>query len=199
MESIILASGSPRRQEYFRLLGLPFTIEPAMIDESAVQSEEPRKLAGELARRKAMAVAERAKDRNPPWIFGADTIVVLDGEVFGKPHDRLDARRMLGRLAGREHEVITAMALYRGCTGKIDCRSVSARVVVAPLSAAEIEWYLDSGEWQGAAGAYRLQGLGGCFITSVAGPPSAVVGLPLRDFYALLRDNGYPLWRVHAV
>jgi septum formation protein len=192
MEPIVLASGSPRRQEYFRLLGLPFSVVPAEIDERAVTAGCPQKLAEELALKKSSDVARRLRDSAPLWIFAADTIVVLDGRIFGKPEDREDACRILGILAGREHEVISAMALYNGRAGKTDCRSVSCTVAFAPLSAAEIAWYLDTDEWQGAAGAYRLQGRGGCFIRSVNGSPSNVVGLPLREFYAMLRDNGYP-------
>ena len=193
MDPIILASGSPRRQDFFRLMGLPFTCIPAMIDETPPPGLSPRQAAEELARRKALAVAERPRTGAPPppWIFAADTIVVLEGEIFGKPADRDDARRMLERLAGRRHEVITAMALYNGRQKTANCRSKTSEVAFAPLTGAEIEWYLDTGEWEGAAGAYRLQGLGACLIEAVNGSPSGVAGLPLYDFYAMLRDNGY--------
>ncbi|MCL1930391.1 MAG: Maf family protein, partial [Treponema sp.] len=126
-----------------------------------------------------------------PWVFAADTIVVLKNEIFGKPAGRDDARRMLERLAGQRHEVITAMALYNGRQKTTDSRSKTSEVAFAPLSGAEIDWYLDTGEWEGAAGAYRLQGLGACLIEAVNGSPSGVAGLPLRDFYAMLRDSGY--------
>ncbi|MDR0315482.1 MAG: Maf family protein [Treponema sp.] len=197
MEPIVLASGSPRRQEYFRLLGLPFSVEPAMIDEEFRETDEPRKIAEDLALKKALHVAGRMQAQKPLWVFGADTIVVADSGIFGKPTDRGDAKQMLQRLAGREHEVISAMALWKGREQKAncrsaDCRSTSCRVTFAPMSGPEIEWYLDSEEWQGAAGAYRLQGLAACFISRVTGAPSTVVGLPLRDFYVMLRDNGYP-------
>jgi len=206
-----LASGSPRRQDFFRLMGLPFTCIPAMIDETPPEGLSPRQAAEELAQRKALAVANRPHSPisdphsstadphsptptpySPPWIFGADTIVVLENEIFGKPADRDDARRMLERLAGRRHEVITAMALYNGRKKTIDCRSKTSEVAFAPLAGAEIEWYLDSGEWEGAAGAYRLQGLAACLIESVNGSPSGVAGLPLYELYVMLRDNGYP-------
>jgi septum formation protein len=98
---------------------------------------------------------------------------------------------MLRVFAGRKHEVITAMALCNRRTGKTDCRSVSSEVEFAPLTDAEIEWYLDTGEWQGAAGAYQMQGLAGCLIKLINGSPSCVAGLPLYDFYVMLRDNGY--------
>jgi septum formation protein len=192
MEPIILASGSPRRQEYFRLLGLPFSIMPAMIDEQTGGTGDPDKTAEDFAVRKVKRVIEIMAGRLPRWICGADTIVSVDGHLLGKPKDREDAARMLERLSGREHKVTTAIALYSAKEGKIDCRSTSCAVRFADLSGAEIEWYLDTGEWQEVAGAYRLQGLAGCFIVSIQGPPSAVVGLPLHDFYDMLRRNGYP-------
>ena len=196
MEPIILASGSPRRQDFFRLLGLPFTCVPSMINETPRPGLSPRQVAEDLAVQKATAVVEKISKQQPEcpeaqWVFGADTIVVLDGVIYGKPADRNAARVMLGCLAGRRHEVITAMALYNGRKKKTDCRSVSCDVEFAPLLPAEIEWYLDTGEWEGAAGSYQLQGVGGCFIKSIHGSPSNVAGLPLHDFYAILKDNGY--------
>jgi septum formation protein len=192
MDTIILASGSLRRQEYFRLLGLPFSIMPSQIEETLQNDLSPRQNAEAIAIRKTQHAVDIMKGRLPKWILGADTIIALDDAVFGKPSGREDAQRMLNLFAGREHEVITAMALYNGQEQKIDCRSVSCSVAFAPLGEAEIEWYLNTGEWQGVAGAYRIQGLAGCFISSVTGSPSAVVGLPLHDFYVMLRDNGYP-------
>ena len=188
MDPIILASASPRRQDFFRLMGLPFTCIPAMIDETPPEGLTPQQTTEELARRKALAIAERSPS---PWVFAADTIVVLENEIFGKPAGRDDARRMLEQLAGRRHEVVTAMALYNGRQKTVDCRSKTSEVAFAPFAGAEIEWYLDTGEWEGAAGAYRLQGLGACLIEAVNGSPSGVAGLPLYDFYAMLRDNGY--------
>jgi len=178
------------------LMGLPFLCIPAMIDESQTQQEgvEPRQFAEDLALKKALAVAGKTvegPEAAVQWVFGADTIVVLDGKIFGKPEDRADARRMLCGLAGKRHEVITSMAICNRRTGKNDCRSVSSGVEFAPLTEAEIEWYLDTGEWQGAAGAYQMQGMGGCLVKAIYGSPSAVAGLPLYDFYVMLRDNGY--------
>ena len=190
MEPIILASDSPRRQDFFRLLGLPFTCIPARIDETPRQGLSPLQVAEDLALRKVLTVAESPLPEIP-WIFGADTIVVLGNEIFNKPADRDEAQWMLNRLAGKRHEVITAMALYNRAEKKADRRSVSCAVDFAPLSAADITWYLDTGEWEGAAGAYRLQEAGACLITSINGSPSAVAGLPLRDFYVMLKDNGY--------
>jgi septum formation protein len=204
MEPVILASGSNRRQEFFRLLELPFTCIPAMIDETPQPDLGPAQAAENIALAKVMAVVQKFGENQPEresvpqstlpqWVFGADTIVVLDGRIFGKAADRSDAGAMLGRLSGCRHEVITAMALYNCREKKLDCRSVSCEVVFAPLSEAEIEWYLDSGEWEGAAGSYRLQGKGACLIKEINGSPGAVEGLPLHEFCAMLKDNGFPL------
>ncbi|MDR2435408.1 MAG: Maf family protein [Treponema sp.] len=192
MEPIILASGSPRRRDYFTLLGLPFEVLPAMIEEVPQEGLSPRQTAESFAVQKVYGALELAKGRPERWICGADTVVSVGSAVFGKPAGREDAKRMLGLLSGREHEVISAVALYNGREGKTDCRSVSCLVTFAPLGEAEIEWYLNAGEWEGAAGGYRIQGLASCFISSITGSPSAVAGLPLRDFYVMLRENGYP-------
>jgi septum formation protein len=170
---------------------------PSMIDETPPQGLNPRQATEAIALQKVMAIVEKLAiekvNENPPqWVFGADTIVVLDGSIFGKAANRDAARIMLAQLAGRTHEVITAMTLYNRREQKADCRSVSAEVTFAPLSAAEIEWYLNTGEWEGAAGSYQLQGMGACLVSSIHGSPSAVAGLPIYDFCVMLRDNGYP-------
>ncbi|MFA6508333.1 MAG: Maf family protein [Treponemataceae bacterium] len=191
MEPIILASGSIRRHEFFRLLGLPFSIMPSHVKEELVPGLTPREQAEAIARSKVAESLKLIADGNPPWILAADTIVSIDEEIFGKPIDREHAKLMLYRLSGREHEVITALALYNGKRKTIDCRSNISLVRFCVLSKVEIEWYLDSGEWQGVAGSYRLQGIGGCFISEIKGSCSSIVGLPLHEFYVMLRENGY--------
>ena len=191
MEPIILASVSLRRQELFKMLGMPFSVLPAKIDESSEETN-PLKLTSELAVKKVQKVIEIMKDRVPKWICGADTVIATDTKIFGKPQDRDEAAQMLKKLSGKQHKVVTSVALYNGYKKKIDCRSVSCTVNFAALSEEEIEWYLNTNEWQGAAGAYRIQGLASCFISQIKGSPSSVTGLPLRDFYVMLRDNGYP-------
>ncbi|MFP3091392.1 Maf family protein [Treponema sp. TIM-1] len=191
-EPIILASGSLRRQEYFRLLSLPFNIMPPQIDENADGTLGPRECAEDFAIRKVNKIISLLQNRIPPWICGADTIISVDDAVFGKPQDRSDAYRMLTKLRGRSHEVITAVALFNGKEKTIDCRSVKSVVTFMPLSEDEIEWYLNTGEWQGSAGAYKIQGLAGCFVSEIQGSYSAIVGLPMHEFYVMLKDNGYP-------
>ena len=192
MEPIILASGSPRREEFFRILGLPFTVMPSNAEENYNAVLEPRAIAEELALRKVKKTLEVLKGESPLWICGADTLIELDGKIYGKPADRTDAGRMLRAFGGRTHEVISAVALYNSRAKATDCRSSVSTVSFAPLSEREIDWYLDSGEWQGAAGAYKIQGRASCFISEVKGSYSSIVGLPLREFYVMLRDNGYP-------
>jgi len=192
MEPIILASGSLRRQEYFKLMGIPFSILPALIDESQITQKDPRKLTAELSVKKVEKVLDVLKARLPRWICGADTVIAADNSIFGKPEDRDEAAKMLKKLSGKQHKVVTSVALYNGNRKKIDCRSAVCTVTFAAITDEEIEWYLNTNEWQGVAGAYRIQGLAGCFITQIKGSPSTVAGLPLPEFYVMLRDNGYP-------
>lgn len=192
MEVIILASGSLRRQEYFKMMGLPFSILPALIDEKSVTETDPLLLTASLAKKKVEKVIDVMSKRLPKWICGADTVVAAAGKIFGKPSSREEAAKTLKKLSGKRHKVVTSVALYNGNKRKIDCRSAVCQVTFAPLSEKEIQWYLDTNEWQGVAGAYRLQGLAGCFITEIKGTPSSVVGLPLNEFYDMLKINGYP-------
>jgi septum formation protein len=191
MEPIILASGSLRRQEYFRLLGLPFNIMPSQIDEFLVDGLSPEEQAEKLAIDKVHAVMEIRKSQLPLWILGADTLISLDGDILGKPKDREDAKSMLVRFSGRSHEVITSMALYNGKLKTICSKTVKTTVTFAEILEHELEWYLNTGEWQGAAGAYKIQGLASCFISKISGSFSGTVGLPIHEFYVMLKENGY--------
>ena len=128
----------------------------------------------------------------PKWICGADTIIMAESKIYGKPKNREEAAIMLKGLSGKQHYVITSIAIYNERKKKTSSRSNCCTVTFAPLSNAEIEWYLDTNEWQGVAGAYRIQGLASCFIDKIEGCQSTVVGLPLREFYVMIRDNGYP-------
>ncbi|MDR2313467.1 MAG: Maf family protein [Spirochaetaceae bacterium] len=191
MEPIVLASSSPRRQEYFKLLGLPFNIMPSRVEETPKPGQSSKEYTRYMALKKINSILEQLKGRIPQWICGADTIISINRELLGKPRDRGEARTMLEKLQGREHKVSTSVALFKGKTQATDCRTVESRVSFVPLSEREIEWYINTGEWQGVAGSYKIQGLGGCFISSISGSYSAVVGLPMHEFYAMLLDNGY--------
>ncbi len=194
MEPIILASGSLRRQEYFRLLGFPFNIVTPQIDESLNPGLSPEEQAEKLAADKVRAVVELFQTHLPQWILGADTLVSADGEIFGKPKDREDAKAMLLRFSGRTHEVITSIALYNGRVKAISTKTVKTAVTFAALSEKDIDWYLNTGEWQGVAGAYKIQGLASCLISGIHGSYSNVVGLPIHEFYVMLEENDYPYW-----
>jgi septum formation protein len=167
---------------------------PANINESFDGTKDPQSLAEELALGKAGKIVETLKNDPPLWVLGADTLIVQGGKIYGKPTDRRDAGQMLGAFQDKSHDVITAIALYNGRSRIFDCRRVLSTVRFAPMSEREIEWYLDSGEWEGVAGSYRIQGLASCFISSIQGSYSSIVGLPLREIYEILIANGYPFY-----
>ncbi|MEJ1965811.1 MAG: Maf family protein [Gammaproteobacteria bacterium] len=184
-----LASVSPRRRELLTQIGVPHVVTGAHIDESVQPGERPHDYVERMARSKALAVWEL--DRSLP-VLAADTTVVLDGVIFGKPADRADALRMLGLLSGRTHEVLTAVAL--ALTEGFSMRMSVSAVRFRALTADEISAYWDSGEPQDKAGAYAVQGLAAVFIESLAGSYSGVMGLPLFETSELLRAAGVPSW-----
>lgn len=192
MEPIILASSSPRRQEIFKQLNIPFQVKLSPEEEKIPEDIEKEKVPEYLAINKVKSV-EKAyfADREIPWIFGADTMVYLDGELLGKPADSEAAAKYLERLQGRTHQVITGMALFNGKLMYVTSRSVKTDVTFAPMTKEEIEWYVDSGEWHGAAGGYRIQGLASCFISKINGTSSNVIGLPIFELYDMLKEQGY--------
>lgn len=182
---LILASASPRRAELLQSAGFDFEIDPADIDEVPIDGEAPIGYTLRVAREKAERVAARHRGETVV-VLGADTEVVMDDRIFGKPADGPDARRMLETLSGREHWVHTGLALI----GPERCieEAVSTRVSFAPLTAGEIDWYVASGEPMGKAGAYAIQGLGARFIQHLEGSWSNVVGLPIATVHRLLRE-----------
>jgi septum formation protein len=178
---LILASRSPRRHEILTAAGIPHRVLAAEVDESVRPGESAAEYVRRLAREKAEAVAAGPQD----VVLGADTVVVVDGEILGKPADAAAARAMLGRLAGRAHEVITGICL-RGPAGTVE-HAGAPRVRFLPLSAAEIDAYVASGEPMDKAGAYAIQGLASKFVSRVEGCYFNVVGLPLAKVYEHLR------------
>ena len=183
---LLLASASPRRAELLTTAGFTFAIRPADVDETYFDGESPRDYALRVARAKAARVAA---GRHPgDLVLAADTVVVADGRVLGKPRDPADAGEMLRVLSGRRHEVLTAVVL----TCELETRDavVSTTVWFHPLSAAEIDWYLSSGEPMGKAGAYGIQGRAARFIERIDGSWSNVVGLPISTVYRMLREAG---------
>ncbi|MFY9233551.1 MAG: Maf family protein [Fimbriimonadaceae bacterium] len=178
---IILASRSPRRIELLRKVIREFEVESADIDETPRAGEMPQELAERLAREKADAVFRR---RPATFVIAGDTIVVIDGEVLGKPADADDARKMLAKLSGREHEVITAIC-FRWPDGEMVFSEASA-VAFRELTSEEIGEYVESGEPLDKAGAYAIQGGAARFVTRVEGYYSTVVGLPVERVAAEL-------------
>lgn len=184
---IVLASRSPRRAELLTRLGIPFEVDPADVDETVRDDETPVAYARRLAREKAAAVAARHPGRP---VLGADTVVVLEGAVVGKPASPAEAEAMLGRLSGREHTVVTAVALARD--GHVRERHDETRVRFRDLTADVIRDYVASGEPLDKAGAYGLQGGGALLVDGIVGDYFGVIGLPLRLVGDLLAEAGLP-------
>jgi septum formation protein len=186
---LCLASASPRRRELLAQIGVPHLVVPAQLDEGREPQESPPQYVLRLARAKALEVWRRQASLP---VLAADTAVVVDGVIFGKPRDREDALAMLAALAGRSHEVLSAVALSteRGVDSALSASTVRLRA----LTAAERESYWESGEPRDKAGGYAIQGRGAIFIESLAGSYSGVMGLPLYETAALLRAAGVPCW-----
>jgi nucleoside triphosphate pyrophosphatase len=193
--TVILASASPRRRELLARLSIPFTVMPANVDEQLRPGETPLAYVVRLAQAKAACIAQRFPEA---LVLGADTVVVLDRHIMGKPEDVAHARRMLARLSGQQHTVITGLALLHHSRRLRYLDSVSTRVRFRPLAAAEIEQYLASGEPFDKAGAYAIQGRAGAFVAAVEGCYTNVVGLPVQRTAALLQAAGVPV-RQHPV
>ena len=181
---LVLASASPRRRALLEQLGIPLTVDPAHLDENVRAGEAAERYVLRLAREKAEAVHVRHPDDT---VLAADTSVVLDGIVLGKPRDEDEALSMLRRLSGRTHEVMTAIAVA-GVGG----RCITAAVTFAPATEAALRWYVSTGEPMDKAGAYAVQGLGAVLIEGIRGDFFSVMGLPLRLVLDLLERFGRP-------
>ena len=182
---VVLASASPRRRDLLNLIGIAHEVRPANVDETMRSREAPRRHAERLAREKASVVATRDPDL---ITIGADTVVVINRKVLGKPTDTDDAARMLRLLSGREHTVITAVAVSRG--KKLRSAIEEVRVKFRPLRDDEIEAYIATGEPMDKAGAYGIQGYGATIVEGIEGDYFAVMGLPLVRLVGLMRDVG---------
>ncbi len=194
MEPIILASSSPRRQEILKLLNIPFQVIIPDYKEEIPQDVQKDKVPEYLATKKIDAVARSiSSGLEIPWILGADTMISLDDQLIGKPKDAEDAICILKKLQGKTHKVITGLALYNGSLHFVSTKSSTTYVTFAPMSDEEIEWYVNTGDWHGAAGGYRIQGLAQCFITKIEGNNSNVVGLPIFELYDMLKEQGYSI------
>jgi septum formation protein len=193
MAPLVLASASPRRQELLRNAGIAFIARPTNIPEVPLKGEKPSDFVLRMAREKAMAVfLERPDD----FVLGADTIVILDGEILGKPRDGADAARMLRLLSGRTHQVTTAVCLAgpigarQPKTGFEDKGSETTSVTVAKLREEDIRSYIATGEPMDKAGAYGIQGIASRWISRIEGDYFNVVGLPVGLVYRMLMEHG---------
>jgi septum formation protein len=187
---LILASSSPRRASYLRELGFRFRRIVPEVEERSLPGESPRHYVSRLARAKADAVARKHPNE---WVVGADTTVVVDGKLLGKPADPQDAARMLKRLSGRSHRVVSAVALARYEDRTLRSAISTTRVLFRKLTPDDIRWYVGTGEPMDKAGAYGIQGLGAVLISRIEGSYSNVVGFPLEKFLELWDDAGLPL------
>jgi len=183
---VILASQSPRRRELLTLVGIPHTVRPADVDERYLPGEDPAAHAERLAREKAATIARREPDA---VVIGSDTIVVVDGDVLGKPADETDAARMLARLAGRSHVVMTAVAVSWHGESRSGVEEVG--VTFHDLDDAEIAAYVATREPMDKAGAYGIQGYGATIVQRINGDFFAVMGFPLVRFVEMLRSLGW--------
>jgi septum formation protein len=187
---LVLASSSPRRRTLLRRLGVRFRVVEPHVDESALPGETPAAHVRRLALRKARAVARGLREG---LVVGSDTVVAVDGAILGKPRSAAEARRMLARLSGRTHEVLTGVALVPAATGRTRTAVVRSRVTMKPLDAATIRAYVAGGEPMDKAGAYAVQGRGGRLVAAVSGSFTNVVGLPLEKLAELLEAGGVPV------
>lgn len=185
---LILASASPRRRELLAQIGVRHRVQAADVDESLLPGETAADYVLRLARAKAAAV----RDVRLP-VLGADTSVVIDGDVLGKPLGDADAKAMLRRLSGREHQVLSAVALCRG--DRIEAQLSVSRVWFRSIDDALIDRYVASGEPEDKAGGYGIQGLGGALVSRIDGSYTGVVGLPLAETVDLLQAFNVPFWR----
>lgn len=194
MEPIILASSSPRRQEILKMLKIPYQVIIPNIDETLTNAIESDQIPELLAREKVTAVIQSLpKGQEIPWVLGADTVIYFDGKILGKPQNHEMAIEYLKMLQGKTHTVITAIVLYNGHTHETSSRINRTEVTFSPMTDEEISWYVETGEWHGAAGGYRIQSLASCFVQKIEGSYSCVIGLPISELYDILKEQGYKI------
>jgi septum formation protein len=180
----ILASESPRRRDILESVGLKFKIVPAYVNEDYLAGESPREHVKRLSCDKAMVIASRYPEA---WVLGADTIVVIDGIILGKPKNKAQAKKMLQRLSGREHKVFTGFSIASIASKVFQTKVIQSAVKFKTISPEELDWYLACDEPYDKAGGYAIQGMGAYFIQSIRGSYTNVIGLPLCEVLETLK------------
>ena len=187
---IVLASQSPRRVELLKEISSQFEVAPSSIEEVLDPGLRPEENAQNLARAKAESIAPNFPDC---WVIGADTLVTLDHQIFGKPEDEEDAKQILKKLSGREHTVVTGICVV-GPEKSLD-KAVVSQIKIKPLTDQEIEDYIATGEPMDKAGAYAIQGKGNFMVRSFSGSKNNIIGLPLDELKILLKKTYHPVYR----
>lgn len=185
---LVLASASPRREEILKKLNLKFTIVPAKIEEDSFDATDPVELVKTLALEKAKTVSKLVED---VLIIAADTVVVQNGQILGKPEDELEAKKMLRQLSSKQHQVITGLTVLNSQTEASLVEYNITDVTMGKISEKEIENYISTGEPLDKAGAYAIQGFGGLFIKEIKGSYYSVMGLPIHQLKELLNNFNY--------
>ena len=176
------------------MLKIPFRVIIPNIDETLSYAVDKEQIPELLASEKVAAVIRSLPaGQEIQWVLGADTVILFDDKIIGKPENHDQAVEYLSALQGRTHTVLTALVLYNGREKKTISRLCKTKVTFAPMSNEEIEWYVETGEWHGAAGGYRIQSLASCFISNIEGSYSGAVGLPIFELYDILKEQGYSI------
>jgi len=183
--SLILASASPRRQELLRSVGLKFKTIPAHVNENYLAGESPRQHVKRLSSDKAIVIAKKYPKA---WVLGADTIVVIDGLILGKPKNKNQALEMLRKLSGREHKVFTGFTIAHAVARIYQTKVIQSTVQFKKISSKEMKWYVSCDEPYDKAGGYAVQGKGACFIQSIRGSYTNVIGLPICEVLEAFRN-----------
>jgi septum formation protein len=193
METIILASASPRRQELLRLAGIPFIASPSRVNEIMSTTEDPKNNALRLSNQKLDVFLASSHSMGCSWVLAADTFIHFNGVNIGKPADRDEARDILTKIGGNQHTVYTGMSLFSKRHNRRIEYVEMTQVRLSKLSEETLDWYINTGEWQDSAGAYKIQGKAQCIIEEIKGSFSNVMGLPLHQLYKMLIQMDYRL------
>jgi len=191
METILLASASPRRRELLQNIKIPFVQEAFQFNETHPQQVNAVNLAPFLAEKKLNFVLRTKESEEYNWVLCADTVVVSGDKALGKPVDKSEAIHMLKMLSDNTHQVFSAVSLYNRRTDTITTKTSATAVTFSELSSEEINWYISTEEWRGAAGAYKIQERACVFVKNINGEYFTIVGLPINVFYGMLKKNNY--------